>query len=67
MEMDPDTCYTLWRNTYSIVMTSGARRKKYLGVKCDVVIYDVTNQIFECDTDKALKPTDRLSQRVSGW
>ena len=25
------------------------------GAKCDVVIYDVTNQIVECDTDK---PTD---------
>ena len=37
---------------------SGVRRKKYWGVKCDVVsrqIYDVTNQIVECDTDK---PTD---------
>ena len=26
-----------------------------LGAKCNVVIYDVTNQIFESDTDK---PTD---------
>ena len=34
---------------------SGARGKNIEGAKCDVVIYDVTNQIFEVDTDK---PTD---------
>ena len=31
---------------------SGTRRKKYLGAKCDVIIYDITNQVFECDTDE---------------
>ena len=35
--------------------SSGARKKYIGGAKCDVVIYDVTDQIFECDTDK---PTD---------
>ena len=29
--------------------------KNFAVAKCDVVIYDVSNQIFECDTDK---PTD---------
>ena len=31
------------------------QKKNIGGAKCDVVIYDVTNQIFECDADK---PTD---------
>ena len=31
-------------------------QKKILGglAKCDIVIYDVTNQVFECDTDKPI-------------
>ena len=30
-----------------------ALAEKYIGgAKCDVVIYDITNQISECDTDK---------------
>ena len=52
---------TLARRNKLLRTSSGARRKKYWGAKCDVVIYDVTNQIFECDTDK---PTDTAT---SGW
>ena len=33
---------------------SGARRKNIGEVKCDVVVYDVTNQIFKCDADKPI-------------
>ena len=36
----------------SLPVSSGAGRKNIGEAKCDVVIYDVTNQIFECDTDK---------------
>ena len=42
-------------DTKATPTVSGARRKKFVGAKCDVVIYDVINQIVECDTDK---PTD---------
>ena len=40
---------------FNVLVTVAPTENNIGGAKCEVVLYDVTNQIFECDTDK---PTD---------